>query len=196
MAIKNSIKLSVLILLLASISYGADTFKIDPVHSAIGFSVRHLVISNVKGNFTDYSGTIVYDSLDISKSSVEISIKASSINTDNTDRDKHLQGPDFFDAVKFQEIAFKSSKIEKKDGILYITGNLTMHGVTKELTFPFSILGTTNDPWGNFRMGAEAGLELNRQDFGLAWNKALETGGLVVGNEVKIELNIEAVKQK
>jgi polyisoprenoid-binding protein YceI len=183
------------ILLIATIAATAgDKYQIDSVHSSVGFSVRHLVISNVIGNFTDFSGTIIYDSSDISKSSADVVIKAASINTDNVNRDDHLRSPDFLDVGKFPEITFKSSKIEKKGDELFMTGDFTLHGVTKQVVIPFTILGFIKDMQGNLRMGAEGKLTINRQDYGLTWSKTLETGGLVVGDEVKIELNIEAIK--
>ncbi|SYZ72890.1 conserved exported hypothetical protein [Candidatus Zixiibacteriota bacterium] len=175
---------------------GADTYQIDPVHSNIGFTVKHMVISNVKGNFSDFSGTIVYDDKDISKSSVNVTIKTISINTGNQYRDNDLKSGNFFEAEKYPEITFQSTKIEKAVDGFVMTGNLTMRGVTKEVQIPFNILGTIKDPYGNMRMGAEGGLTINRQDYGISFNKALDNGGLVVGNEVKIDLNIEAVNKK
>lgn len=195
MSSKKNILMTIGVMLLAAASYGVDNYQIDPVHSSIDFSVKHLVISNVKGNFTDFSGAIMYDSTDIAKSSAEVTIKSATINTGNPTRDKHLMSPDFFDAVKYPEITFKSSKIEKKGDGFAMTGTLTMHGVSKEIAIPFNILGTIKDPQGKFRMGAEGSLTINRQDYGVSWSKALETGGLVVGNDVIIDLSIEAVKQ-
>jgi len=192
---KKNILTAVGIMLLAAVSYGADKYQIDPVHSSIGFSVKHLVISNVKGTFTDFSGAIMYDSTDITKSSADVTIKMATINTGNPDRDKHLMSPDFFDAEKYPDITFKSSKIEKKGDALVMTGMMTMHGISKEIAVPFNINGTIKDPMGKFRMGSEASFIINRQDYGVSFSKTLETGGLVVGNDVKIDLSIEAVKQ-
>ncbi len=178
------------------LAYAADTYQIDPVHTHIGFAVRHLVINNVKGEFTDYSGTIVYDESDITNSSVEVTIKAASINTGNAKRDADLRSPNFFDVEKYPLITFKSKRVEKKGDGYRLVGDLTMHGVTREVAMPFKILGKIKDPWGNTRIGAEASLTLDRRDYGLKYAKKIDAGGLVVGNEVKIELNVEAVKQK
>lgn len=187
---------SAVFFIMAATAMAADTYKIDPVHSYIGFAVRHLVISNVKGNFTDFSGTIIYDSVDLAKSSVDVTIKAAGINTDNPDRDKHLKGTDFFDVEKFPNITFKSDRIEKKGERFVAIGKLIMHGVTKEVSITFDFLGTVKDPWGNFRIGIEGSTSVNRRDYGISWNKALDSGGLVVGDEVKIDLSVEAVKQQ
>jgi len=178
------------------LAYAADTYQIDPVHTHIGFAVRHLVINNVKGEFTDYSGTIVYDESDITNSSVEVTIKAASINTGNAKRDADLRSPNFFDVEKYPLITFKSKRVEKKGDGYRLVGDLTMHGVTREVAMPFKILGKIKDPWGNTRIGAEASLTLDRRDYGLKYAKKIDAGGLIVGNEVKIELNVEAVKQK
>lgn len=183
-------------LLIVGAALAADTYKIDPVHSYVGFSVRHMVISDVKGKFTDFEGTIVYDEEDITRSSVEVTIKAASINTGNDRRDEDLRSENFFEVEKYPLITFKSKKIEKRGDDYVMVGDLTMHGVTKEVAFPFKILGKVADPWGNTRIGAEASLTLDRRDFGIVYDRALEGGGLVVGNEVKIDLNIEAVKQQ
>jgi len=173
----------------------ADRYQIDPVHSSIGFTVRHMVIANVKGYFKEFSGTIYYDENDITRSSVSVTIKTASINTENPKRDAHLRSPDFFDAEKYPEITFKSKRILKeKDGYVAV-GDLTMRGVTREIRIPFHILGKVTDPWGNTRIGVEASLKLNRHDYGISWSQTLDNGGLVVGDEVKIDLNIEAVKK-
>jgi polyisoprenoid-binding protein YceI len=155
-----------------------------------------MVISNVKGGFADVAGVIMYDESDVAKSSVEVTIKTASVNTNNEKRDEHLRSPDFFDADKYPDITFKSKAINKTDDGLALVGILTIKGISKEVTFPFEITGKLTDPWGSVRIGAEAKLKINRQDFGLTWNKALETGGLVVGNDVKIELNVEAVLEQ
>ena len=181
---------------LINFSFATDKYQIDPVHSTIGFSVKHMVISNVKGNFTDFSGVIYLDDKDIKNSRVEVTIKASSINTRNERRDAHLKSPDFFDAEKYPDITFKSKKIEKNDNGYVIVGDLTIKGVTKEVSFPFTYFGPINDPWGNQRNGVQASLTINRQDFGVSWNNTLDNGGLVVGNEVNIEINLEVVKVK
>jgi polyisoprenoid-binding protein YceI len=173
----------------------AQTFKIDPVHSSVGFSIRHLV-SNVKGRFTDFSGTIVYDSKKTENSSVNVTIKTTSIDTDNENRDNHLRSPDFFDAEKNPEITFQSSKVVKKGKKFLVQGTLNLHGVEKSVSFPCQILGTMKDPKGNARAGFEAELSLNRKDFGITWNRTLDQGGLMLGEEVKIMLAVEALEEK
>ncbi len=178
-----------------SAALAADKYVIDASHTSTEFSVRHLVISNVKGNFSDISGVIMYDENDATKSSVDVTIKVASINTNNEKRDDHLRSLEFFDAEKYPEITFKSKKIEKTDDGLKLVGTLTIRGVSKEVAFPFELTGKITDPWKNVRIGAEANLKINRQDFGVSWNNVMEGGGLVVGNDVKITINLEAVKQ-
>jgi len=182
-------------LLLSNNAYGADTFKFDVAHSNIGFSVRHMAISNVKGSFTDFNGTFVWDGKNLSNSSVEVTIQTKSIDTGNEKRDEHLRTEDFFEVEKYPEITFESSSFEKSGDGYKATGTLTMHGVSKEVTIPFSILGTLKDPQRSTRLGMEGSLTLNRQDYGISWSKMLDNGGLLVGNEVKIELNIEWVTE-
>lgn len=173
----------------------ADTYQIDTAHSWIGFSVRHMMVTNVRGRFTDFSGTIVYDEQDITKSSVSVTIKTASINTENADRDRHLRSADFFDVEKYPEITFVSQRIEKRgDGYLCI-GTLSIRGVSREVAIPFTVTGKVKDQRGNTRIGVEASLTINRQDYGVTWNRALDAGGVVVGNDVKIELNIEAINR-
>jgi polyisoprenoid-binding protein YceI len=175
----------------------AGTWKFDPAHTGVQFKVRHLMVSNVRGVFENVSGNIHYDEKDISKSSAEIVIDAASINTRVAKRDKHLKSPDFLDAEKYPSLIFKSKKVEKTgDGNLKMTGDLTIRGVTKEVVL--EIEGPTppiKDPWGNTRVGGVATTKINRKDYGLTWNKALETGGVVVGDEVEITIDIEILKE-
>lgn len=175
---------------LLSVAYSADTYSLDSVHSNIGFSVRHLGITNVKGKFEDVSGTLVYDDKNVTKSSVKVTIKAASVNTDSNMRDKDLRSANFFETDKYPEITFVSKSVTKvKDGyILY--GTFTMHGVSKDISIPFEILGTTKDPWGGTRMGVEGGVTINRQDYKMTY------GTSIVGSDVKISLDAEWVKQK
>ncbi len=182
-------------LLMTSIASTADEYEIDVVHSSIGFSVRHLLISNVTGNFNDFSGKLLFDEQDITKSSIDIVIKTDGINTNNVDRDNHLRSADFFNAEKFPEITFKSNKVEKADDGFTLNGTLTMHGVSKDISIPFEFIGKAKGPMGKDHLGFEGHTKLNRKDFGITWNKTLDEGGLAVGNEVKIELNIEAIKK-
>jgi polyisoprenoid-binding protein YceI len=186
----------ILVLSIAISASGADKFALDQAHSSIGFSVRHLVISKTKGSFHDAVANVMYDKKDITKSSVDVTIKVASIDTDNEDRDNHLKSPDFFDVEKFPEMTFKSKSIKKsKDGFVAV-GDLTIRDVTKEIELPFKILGIVDDPWGNTKMGVEAGITIDRRDYGLTWSKVVETGALVVGNEVEILLSLEFGKEK
>jgi polyisoprenoid-binding protein YceI len=175
----------------------ASTWTIDPDHSNVGFRVRHLMISNVRGSFDKHSGTVVIDDKDITKSKVEVTIDTSSINTNVTKRDEHLRSADFFDVAKFPTMTFVSRNVAKAgQDRLKVTGDLTLHGVTREVVLDVEGPSVeSKDPWGNIRRGATATTRINRKDFGLAWNKALETGGVTVGEEVTITLEIEMIKK-
>lgn len=171
------------------------TYGIDTAHSSVGFKVRHLV-SKVSGGFNEFDGTIVADFGDMDASSVEFTIQSSSIDTKNEKRDGHLRSADFFDAEKYPEIVFKSSKITKIDGDSYaVTGTLTMHGVSKEVTLSVDFLGEMK-AMGGTRAGYELTTTLNRKDFGVSWNRALDAGGYVLGDDVEININLEVIKQE
>ena len=195
---KNIIKTIVLGLALAIPALSqATTWTIDPDHSNVGFKVRHLMVSNVKGNFDKHTGTVEINDKDITKSKVEVSIDTNSVNTNVQKRDEHLRSADFFDVAKYPTMTFVSKKVAKagKDK-LKVTGDLTLHGVTKSVVL--DVEGPTKeskDPWGNFRKGATATTKINRKDFGLVWNAALETGGVAVGEEITIVLEIEMIKK-
>jgi polyisoprenoid-binding protein YceI len=175
----------------------AATWTIDPEHSSFGFKVRHLMVSNVRGNFDKFTGTIEADDKDITKSRVQVSIDTASINTNVKKRDDHLRSADFFDVAKYPVMTFVSRKVAKAgDDRLKVTGDLTLHGVTKEVVLDVDGPSMeTRDPWGNIRRGATATATINRKDFGLVWNKALETGGVVVGEEVTITLEVELIRK-
>jgi polyisoprenoid-binding protein YceI len=177
----------------AGVALGTDTYTVDRSHTTVGFTVRHLLINKVRGKFNDFSGTIVYDENDITKSSMQGTIHATSIDTDHEKRDKHLRSPDFFDVVNHPEITFKSKRVVKANHSLVLVGDLTMRGTTKEVQIPFEITGKIKDPWGNTVIGFEATLSLDRQDFGIAYSRTMDSGGLVVGNQVHIELVGEAI---
>jgi polyisoprenoid-binding protein YceI len=173
----------------------ATTWNIDPVHSHAGFKVRHMMISNVKGEFKDVTGTLKLDSADLTKSGVEVSLDAATINTGDVQRDAHLKSADFFDVDKFPTLTFKSNRVSKKDGVLTVAGDLTIHGLTRNVAFEVDgPSAPTKDPWGNTRIGLEATTRINRKDFGLTWNAALETGGILVGDDVNITLDIQLIK--
>ena len=174
----------------------AATYEIDSAHSAAHFSVRHLMISNVKGEFSKVTGTVVYDPNKVAATRIDATIDATTINTRDEQRDAHLKTADFFDIEKYPTLTFKSTQVSKSQNRLRVTGDLTMHGVTREVTL--DVDGPTaevKDPWGNTRVGATASTKINRKDWGLTWNSALETGGVLVGEEVTITLDIEAVKK-
>ena len=178
-----------------SLAVGAETYVVDKTHTLVGFTVRHLVINKVRGKFNDFTGTITYDEQDITKSALEGTIHVTSIDTDNAKRDKHLRSPDFFDAANHPNITFVSKRVEQSGTTNRLVGDVTIHGITKEIKIPFTITGKIKDPWGKMRIGFEAILRINRQDFGVAYSKVMDNGGLVVGNRVNIELIGEAVKQ-
>jgi len=181
---------------LAALPLRAESYKIDPSHSEVGFTIRHMV-SNVRGRFNDFAGTVDMDPKAPQKGSVEFTIKATSIDTGNADRDKHLRTADFFDVEKYPEITFKSTKVKATGKDTYaVTGNLSMRGVTKEITLPVTFLGSARDPWGNEKAGFATETTLNRKDFGMNWNAALDNGGVILGDDVKIAINLETAKAK
>jgi polyisoprenoid-binding protein YceI len=183
------------LLLSAAPAAATETYKIDPTHSYVGFSIRHF-FSKVPGRFAKYEGTITLDPKDLSTAKVDVTIDAASIDTDNADRDKHLRSPDFFDAAKFPKITFVSTGvIAAGANSAVLKGNLTMRGVTKPVELEVEVLGYSPDPWGGYRGGFEARTKVNRQDYGISWSKTVEGGGAVLGNEVEILLNVEAIRE-
>lgn len=174
----------------------ASTWTIDQDHTNIGFKVKHLMVSNVKGHFEKFNGTLDLNDKDITKSKVDVTIDTNSINTSVQKRDEHLRSADFFDVAKYPAMTFVSKRVAKAaKGKLKVTGDLTIHGVTKEVVLNVEPLSReSKDPWGNIRRGTSASAKVNRKDFGLTWNKALETGGVVVGDEIDITLEIEMIK--
>jgi polyisoprenoid-binding protein YceI len=173
----------------------AGQFNFDPNHSVIGFSIKHLEIALVQGRFKDFHGTVNFDDKDITRSTVEFSAKIESIDTGVEARNKHLRTADFFDAAKYPEMTFKSTKVAKKGKAYQLTGDLTIKGVTKQVTFPFNITGAVKDPWGGTRFGISASTVINRRDFGINYGNALPGGGFDVANEVHVDLHIEAAKK-
>ena len=172
------------------------TWNLDPVHSVAEFKVKHMMISNVKGQFTRIKGTLNLDETNVTNSRVEASIEAASINTRDEQRDAHLKSADFFDVEKFPTLTFKSTRVTRvADGELAVAGDLTIHGVTRNMVFNVEgPTAATKDPWGNIRRGLSATAKINRKDFGLTWNSALEAGGLLVGDEITITLDLQFVK--
>ena len=172
-----------------------STWKIDPSHSNVEFAVKHLMISTVKGHFADVEGEIVIADDEPTRSSVKATLKAASIDTRTGQRDDHLRSADFLDATNFPELTFTSTRITGDASEFKVVGNLTIRGVTREITLEATNEGSGKDPWGGERIGFSAKTKLDRREFGLTWNQAIEAGGVVVGNEVKVSIEIEAVKQ-
>ena len=167
------------------------TLAIDRSHSEVAFQVRHL-LSKVRGRFTEFAGTIEFDETSPQNSHVDVTIQADSVDTAEPDRDTHLRSADFFDAAKYPTLTFVSKSVTPAGNRYDVRGDLTIHGVTHQVVLPASYLGAATDPWGNTKLVFEAELTLNRKDFGLNWNAALETGGFLVGDEVKVSLSIQA----
>jgi len=174
---------------------GTTTYKIDPRHSSANFAVTHLMISTVRGEFHSVNGTVVVDDSDITKSSVDVTIDASTVDTREPDRDKDLKSPNFFDVAKYPTLTFKSTKVENAgNGKLKVTGDLTLHGVTKSVVLDVTAPKLPiKDPWGLQRTAASGTAKINRQDFGMNYSKTLDNGGLVVSNDVDITLDVEMI---
>jgi polyisoprenoid-binding protein YceI len=172
-----------------------NTYNLDTVHSAVSFSVRHLVFAKVRGRFAQWRGTLELNESDLTRSRVTVSIDASSIDTGTPDRDQHLKSADFFDVTRFPSLSFKSSRVDSLGGDRYrIHGDLTIRDITREVVLESEFGGRAQDPWGNERVAFTAKASIDRRDFDLTWNQALETGGVVVGERVDIELDVQAVK--
>jgi len=170
-------------------------YKLDPTHSRIGFVARHAMITKVRGAFNEYEGEGYLDGADPSKSSVSVTIKTDSIDTRNEQRDGHLRGNDFLDIPNYPEIRFVSTAARQTgDGEFEITGDLTIKDVTRQITIPFTFEGAVSDPWGNQRLGFEGSTTINRSDYGVTWNAALETGGVLVSDKIVLEFELSVVK--
>jgi polyisoprenoid-binding protein YceI len=187
--------LPTLVLLTATQAIASD-YEIDSTHSSVGFKIKHLSISSVTGRFLDFKGNFSFDPKNISTSKTDATITVASISTDNQKRDDHLKGSDFFNYGAFPSVSFKSTEVKNatEEGF-DLLGDLTIHGVTKPVTLKVTNGGTIKDPWGNERAAFTAVTKINRKDFGLTWNKALETGGLLVGEDVTIQIEIEGIKK-
>jgi len=173
-----------------------DRWEIDSSHSSVHFSVRHLVIAKVRGSFARWSGTVQVPDGDFSKATVNVAIDASSIETGVADRDAHLKSADFFDMAQFPELRFVGKRVQpRSDGEIDVIGDLTIKGTTREVVLGVEQHGQVRDPWGNVRAAFTAKASIDRKDFGLTWNQVLETGGVMVGDRVEIEAEIEAVRQ-
>jgi len=180
----------------SAVSTATSTWNIDPIHSSAQFKVKHMMISNVKGEFTGLSGALTLDGADITNSRIEASIDAATISTRDVQRDAHLKSADFFDVENFPTLTFKSTRVTKTvDGELAVTGVLSIHGVARNVVFEVeNPSAPVKDPYGNTRIGLTATTRISRKDFGLVWNGSLETGGVLVGDEVTITLDVEFVK--
>ncbi|MDE3057034.1 MAG: YceI family protein [Bacteroidota bacterium] len=181
----------------SSVGSKTVTWKTDPAHSNVQFSIRHMVIAEVTGKFKEFDAALIQHSGDFSGSEISATIKAASITTENADRDKHLASPDFFDVEQYPELSFVSRSFDKVDNDRYVVkGDLTIHGVTKPVEIRTIFFGQAVDPWGNLRAGFKGTTSINRFDFGLQWNQTIETGGLLVGKTADITLNLEFIRQK
>ena len=174
----------------------AGSWAVDPVHSAVEFAVTHLMISKVRGRFSDITGTVVSDGTP-EGSRIDVQVGAASIDTHDSGRDKHLRSADFFDVEKYPHLTFVSTKIASKSGDeFHVAGDLTIHGVTKAIEFDVTSEGTGGDPWGGTRAGFSSSFTVDRRDFGLVWNQALETGGVMVSNSIKVTLDIQLTRKE
>lgn len=172
------------------------TWEIDPTHTSIGFVTRHAMVAKVRGGFTDFAGSLTLDGANPAASSADLTIVAASFDSSNTDRDAHVKSADFLDVEQFPTLTFQSTSVSAKSADEFVvTGDLTIHGVTKTVPVTFELLGISQDPWGNTRIGFEGKAEISRKDFGLVWNVALETGGVLVSDTVKLEFEVAAVKK-
>ncbi len=173
-----------------------DRWEIDSSHSSVHFSVRHLVIAKVRGSFARWTGTVLVPDGDFSKATVDVTIDASSIDTGVEQRDAHLKSPDFFDVEQYPELRFVAKRVQPRSGAdVDVVGDLTIKGITREVVLRVEQLGQAKDPWGNLRAAFSAKTSIDRKDFGLTWNQVLETGGVMVGDRIEIEADIQAVKQ-
>ena len=180
---------------MSDLSATTGTWVIDQSHTSIAFTVRHAMIAKVRGEFADFSGSMTLDGANPAASSAEFVAQAASISTNSPDRDAHLKPADFLDVEKFPTVTFVSTSVATKGNDFVVTGDFTIHGVTQSVPVTFELVGISQDPFGNTRIGFEGSATINRKDFDLTWNAALETGGVLVSDEVKISLDVEAIKQ-
>jgi polyisoprenoid-binding protein YceI len=173
-----------------------ETWSVDASHSSVGFVARHMLISKVHGTFKSFDGRLELDESDLTRSAIEVTIDATSVDTAEPKRDAHLRSADFFDVEKYPSLTFRSSQIEKRGDGFAVTGDLTIHGVTREVVLDVNLEGRGKDPWGGERIAFTARTSVRREDFGLTWNQLLETGGVLVSSKIDIELDVQAVKAK
>lgn len=194
MKIAHSMAAALIAGVMAGPVLGEDTYKGDPAHASVGFAISHMVISKVKGSFGEFEATVTLND-DGELASAQADIKVASLDTANTKRDEHLRSPEFFDVDNHPSITFESTGTVMREELKLVQGKLTIHGVTKDVEFPYSIKGPVKDPWGNTKVGFAMNGTINRKDYGLTWSKVLETGGLVVGEEVELIIDVEFAKQ-
>lgn len=183
------------VLLVGRVYAAAEVYKVDAGHSSVGFSTKHLMVSTVNGSFDEYEGAITYDPADPKAFKADLTIQAKSIDTNQEKRDAHLRNADFLDADKFPTITFVSKSLSGGEGSYTLTGDLTIKGVTKEISFPVTVSGPVQSPMGGAVIGLDANFTINRQDYGVSWSKAMDNGGLVVSNDVAVKISLEAVKK-
>ena len=195
MTIMKKLLTGLIITGLSGIAAHAATYELDKSHTYIGFSVRHMVVSNTKGNFGEFEGSIEFDKDAPQDIRASATVSVASIDTDNEKRDNHLRDADFFDVEQFPSITFEKTSVEGTLPEVTLVGNLTMKDVTKEVSIPVEFVGPITDPWGNERIGFSGEVKVNRQDFGISFSNVMDNGGLVVGDEVKIILEVEGIKK-
>lgn len=184
-------------LFIATFSFAQTTWTVDKAHTHVGFSVDHMVVSEVEGKFTDFEGSVVTNGDDLTNATFNFKINVNSVDTGNAKRDGHLKGADFFEAEKYPTMTFKSTKVEKlADNKYRVYGDFSLHGVTKEINLTLTYGGKITDPWGNTRAGLKIKGEIDRTDFGLEYNSVMKTGGLLIGKEVALSVKIELIKNK
>mgnify|MGYP003407828940 FL=1 len=180
---------------MSNLSAAPGPWVTDPTHTSLPFSARHAMVAKVRGTFGEFAGSFTIDGDNLAASTAEVTIQVASIDTKTADRDAHLTSPDFLDAETFPTITFVSTAVAPKGDDVVITGDLTIHGVTKSVEIEYEFVGISQDPWGQTKIGFEGSTKISRKDFGLTWNAALETGGVLVGDEIKLNLDVEATKQ-
>ena len=178
-----------------TLANATGTWVIDASHTSLAFSARHAMVAKVRGSFGDYSGSFTIDGDNLAASSAELTIQTASIDTKSPDRDGHLKSADFLDVENFPTITFVSTAVKANGNDVVVTGDLTIHGVTTSVDVAYEFVGISQDPWGNTKIGFEGSAKISRKEFGLTWNAALETGGVLVGDEIKLNLDVEANKQ-
>jgi polyisoprenoid-binding protein YceI len=179
----------------STLAGATGTWVIDASHTNLGFSARHAMVAKVRGTFGEFTGSFTIDGDDLAKSSAELTIQVASIDTKSADRDAHLKSPDFLDVEKNETITFASTGVQVDGDTVTVTGDLTINGVTKSVDVVYDFVGISQDPWGQTKIGFEGRTKISRKDFGLTWNAALETGGVLVSDEIKLSLDVEATKQ-